>query len=54
VFGLPGIGRMMVDSINQRDYPVVQLVVTLTGFAVVMANLGVDLLYGWLDPRIRY
>ena len=54
VFGLPGIGRMMVDSINQRDYPVVQLVVTLTGFAVVAANLGVDLLYGWLDPRIRY
>lgn len=54
VFGLPGIGRMMVDSINQRDFPVVQLVVTLTGFAVVAANLGVDLLYGWLDPRIRY
>ncbi len=54
VFGLPGVGRMMVDAINQRDYPVVQLVVTLTGFAVVFANLGVDLLYGWLDPRIRY
>ena len=54
VFGLPGVGRMMVDAINQRDYPVVQLVVTVTGFAVVAANLGVDLLYGWLDPRIRY
>ena len=54
VFGLPGIGRMMVDAINQRDYPVVQLVVTLTGFTVVLANLGVDLIYGWLDPRIRY
>ena len=54
VFGLPGVGRMMVDAINQRDYPVVQLVVTLTGFAVVFANLGVDMLYGWLDPRIRY
>ena len=54
VFGLPGIGRMMVDAINQRDYPVVQLVVTLTGFTVVAANLGVDLIYGWLDPRIRY
>jgi peptide/nickel transport system permease protein len=54
VFGLPGIGRMMVDAINQRDYPVVQLVVTLVGFTVVLANLGVDLLYGWLDPRIRY
>ena len=53
VFGLPGIGRMMVDAISQRDYPVVQLVVTLVGFVVVMSNLGVDLLYGVLDPRIR-
>ena len=53
VFGLPGIGRMMVDAITQRDYPVVQLVVTLVGFIVVMSNLGVDMLYGLLDPRIR-
>jgi peptide/nickel transport system permease protein len=54
VFGLPGIGRMMVDAINQRDYPVVQLVVALVGVMVVFANLSVDVLYGWLDPRIRY
>jgi len=53
VFGLPGIGRMMVDAITQRDYPVVQLVVTLVGFIVVLSNLGVDMLYGLLDPRIR-
>jgi peptide/nickel transport system permease protein len=53
VFGLPGIGRMMVDAITQRDYPVVQLVVTLVGFIVVMSNLSVDMLYGVLDPRIR-
>lgn len=53
VFGLPGIGRMMVDAITQRDYPVVQLVVTMVGFIVVMSNLGVDMLYGLLDPRIR-
>jgi len=53
VFGLPGIGRMMVDAITQRDYPVVQLVVTLVGFIVVMSNLSVDMLYGILDPRIR-
>ena len=54
VFGLPGVGRMMIDAINTGDFPVVQFVVTLSGFAVVMANLGVDMLYGWLDPRIRY
>ncbi len=53
VFGLPGIGRMMVDAITQRDYPVVQLVVTLVGFIVVLSNLSVDMLYGLLDPRIR-
>ena len=53
VFGLPGIGRMMVDAITQRDYPVVQVVVTLVGFIVVLSNLSVDMLYGVLDPRIR-
>ncbi|MBI4236735.1 MAG: ABC transporter permease [Chloroflexi bacterium] len=54
VFGLPGIGRMMVDAINQRDYPVVQLVVALEGIFVALMNLVVDITYGWLDPRIRY
>ena len=53
VFGLQGVGKMMIDAINQRDYPVVQLVVAMIGFIVVFANLGVDLLYGFLDPRIR-
>lgn len=54
VFGWPGVGRLVVVAINQRDYPVVQggvLVVALT-FSVV--NLAVDLAYAWLNPRIRY
>ena len=54
VFGLQGVGRMMIDAINTGDFPVIQFVVTLSGFVVVMANLGVDMLYWWLDPRIRY
>ena len=54
VFGLPGVGRMMIDAINTGDFPVIQFVVTLSGFVVVMANLGVDMLYWWPDPRIRY
>ncbi len=54
VFGLPGVGSMLLDALRTRDIPVVQMVVTLTGFTVIFANLGVDLLYGWLDPRIRY
>ncbi|MCY4575818.1 MAG: ABC transporter permease [Chloroflexi bacterium] len=54
VFGIPGVGHLMIDAINFRDFPVVQLLVTLSGIAVVMANLGVDMLYLWLYPRIRY
>jgi peptide/nickel transport system permease protein len=54
VFNWPGIGRMMVDSITQRDYPVAQATFFLMAVAVVVMNLAVDLAYGWLDPRIRY
>ena len=54
VFNWPGIGRLMVDSITQRDYPVAQATFFLMATAVVVMNLVVDLAYGWLDPRIRY
>ena len=54
VFGWPGIGRLMVDAINQRDLPVVQGCVLLFAITFVTINLFVDLAYGFLDPRIRY
>ena len=54
VFNLPGVARYLVDAILWRDYPVAQNLVMLIGFAVVAVNLSVDLLYGYLDPRIRY
>jgi peptide/nickel transport system permease protein len=54
IFSLPGVGKLMVDAITVRDYPVVQFVVAMVGIMVVFANLVVDLAYGWLDPRIRY
>ncbi|HTM06774.1 MAG TPA: ABC transporter permease [Verrucomicrobiae bacterium] len=54
VFNLPGVARYLVDAILWRDYPVAQNLVMLIGVAVVVVNLSVDLLYGWLDPRIRY
>lgn len=54
VFGIPGVGRLVVDSIFSKDYPMVQGVVLLTALAFVTVNLVVDLLYGYLDPRIRY
>ena len=54
IFGLPGVGRFLFDAINQRDYPVIQGVNLLVVSTVVVVNLGVDVLYGVLDPRIRY
>lgn len=54
VFSWPGIGRLLVDAINQRDLPVVQGCVLLFAAIFVVVNLLVDLAYGFIDPRIRY
>jgi peptide/nickel transport system permease protein len=54
VFAIPGVGRMGLQAIVQRDYPVLQAVVLLVTFIFVLMNLLVDLLYVFLDPRIRY
>jgi len=54
VFAIPGLGRLMASSVLQKDFMVVQAVVLLVGVVVVLANLAVDISYGWLDPRIRY
>ena len=54
VFGLPGLGRLTVEAILYRDYPVVQTNVMLVAATLVTLNLLVDLTYAWLDPRIRY
>ncbi len=53
IFAVPGVGRLLVDSILSRDYPVVQAVVLFLTLMVVMANLTVDIAYGVLDPRTR-
>lgn len=54
IFALPGVGRLLVDSILGRDFPVIQAVVALLTFGVLLVNLCVDLAYGWLDPRVTY
>jgi peptide/nickel transport system permease protein len=54
VFAIPGIGRLTVDAILRRDYPVIQGIVLLFSFVYVLVNLVIDLLYTVLDPRIRY
>ena len=54
VFAIPGVGRLVVDAILRRDYPIIQGVVLMLSFVYVLVNLGVDLLYTLFDPRIRY
>jgi peptide/nickel transport system permease protein len=54
VFNIPGLGRLIISAILRRDYPVVQGVVLLTAATYVLINLGVDVVYALIDPRIRY
>lgn len=54
VFNWPGMGRLLVDAVEMRDYPVMQTCVLLFSMEFLLINLAVDLLYGWLNPSIRY
>jgi peptide/nickel transport system permease protein len=54
VFNIPGLGRLIISAILRRDYPVVQGVVLVTAAVYVLINLAVDVLYAFIDPRIRY
>ncbi len=53
VFSWPGIGSLVVEAIHRRDYPVVQAAVLVISFSYVMVNLFTDLVYAWIDPRVR-
>ena len=54
IFVIPGMGRYLLEGVTYRDYPVVQAVMLVFAALIILSNLVVDLLYGWLDPRIRY
>jgi peptide/nickel transport system permease protein len=54
IFAWPGVGRLLVESIRLRDYPLLQGSVLLIAFTYLLVNLATDLTYAWLDPRIRY
>ena len=54
IWNLPGLGRSLIESINFRDYPMVQGLIMIFAFIILCANLFVDLTYAWLDPRVRY
>ena len=53
VFSLPGLGKAAIDAINQQDLPVIIGIVLFASFAVVVANIAVDVAYALLDPRVR-
>ena len=54
IFVVPGVGKFLIDGINHRDFPVIQGVILMTAAVVLLLNLVIDMLYGVLDPRIRY
>jgi peptide/nickel transport system permease protein len=54
IFVVPGIGNLLIEAIQFRDYPVIQAVMVTVSALILGLNLVIDLLYGWLDPRIRY
>ena len=54
IFNWPGIGRLIVDAIFARDYPIIQMCVLISSSLFVFTNLFVDILYAYIDPRIRY
>jgi glutathione transport system permease protein len=54
VFNWPGLGRLLVDAVTMRDYPVIQALVLLFSFEFIVINLTVDILYGFINPTIRY
>jgi ABC-type dipeptide/oligopeptide/nickel transport system permease component len=53
IFAWPGIGRLLYEGVFQRDFPLVQGVVMEAGIMIVVINLVIDILYGYIDPRIR-
>ena len=53
VFAWPGMGRLMLNAINRRDYPVLMGIYLMISVAVAVMTMLVDLIYAWLDPRIR-
>jgi peptide/nickel transport system permease protein len=54
VFARPGVGRLIVNGILEKDFPLVQGIVLVVATSYVLINLLVDVTYAWLDPRIRY
>jgi len=53
IFAIPGMGLLLLEAVGNRDYPMITGVFLITGVAVIIINLLVDLSYGWFDPKVR-
>jgi peptide/nickel transport system permease protein len=53
IFNWPGVGQLLYDGLSNRDFPMVQGVVLMSGLMIVVLNFTIDVLYGYVDPRIR-
>jgi peptide/nickel transport system permease protein len=53
IFNYPGTGRLMFEALGNRDYPLMQTIFLISTIGVLLANFVADMLYGWLDPRVR-
>ncbi len=53
IFNWPGVGQLLNDGLSNRDFPMVQGIVLMSGLMIVMLNFVIDVLYGYVDPRIR-
>jgi len=54
MFCIPGLGQLILQALNQRDYPLISAITLVASIFVMLTNLVVDISYSWLDPRIRY
>ena len=54
VYNIPGLGRLVVDAILKRDYPIIQGLILMFSFVYILVNLAIDIIYTMIDPRIRY
>ena len=54
IFAIPGLGRMLVDAIVWRDYPIIQALLMVVATVLILVNLLIDVIYAYIDPRIRY
>ena len=54
IFNLPGMGRLLLDAITKRDYPIISGINLLAAIFILLVTLLTDLTYGWLDPRIKF